>query len=139
MVICALCGLVFDERTAAPACGTCPLATGCTLVACPNCGFHAAVHDRGADSAGTAASEPATTLADLSPGETAAVADLDPGLDLPRQRALVALGLLPGVRVRLVRRSPTLTVRTGARLLALDRTLASGVRITAGPANGRHD
>lgn len=35
---CALCGYQFD--TAALACyGKCPLAAGCNVVCCPNCGY----------------------------------------------------------------------------------------------------
>lgn len=36
---CGFCGLVFDPRTAADACGSCPLVRGCHLVRCPRCGY----------------------------------------------------------------------------------------------------
>ncbi len=36
---CSLCGHVFDEKSAAAACARCPIARGCNLARCPNCGF----------------------------------------------------------------------------------------------------
>ena len=40
---CALCGCEFDEDTAAPACGHCPMSRSCTLVRCPKCGYESPV------------------------------------------------------------------------------------------------
>ena len=38
MVKCALCGHEFDER--ALACHSqCPMAQGCAIICCPNCGY----------------------------------------------------------------------------------------------------
>ncbi len=36
---CSMCGLEFEERTAAAACAGCPLNRGCKLIKCPRCGF----------------------------------------------------------------------------------------------------
>ena len=36
---CSLCGMIFDELRAAPACSGCALRRRCDLVKCPNCGF----------------------------------------------------------------------------------------------------
>ncbi len=38
---CALCGFVFDEQGAGCR-PSCPMARGCNLVCCPNCGHGAA-------------------------------------------------------------------------------------------------
>ena len=38
-VRCGFCGLEFDPREAADACGSCPLVRGCHLVRCPRCGY----------------------------------------------------------------------------------------------------
>lgn len=38
MIKCALCGFKFDQR--ALACHSqCPLAEGCAIICCPNCGY----------------------------------------------------------------------------------------------------
>ncbi|MFH1650673.1 MAG: hypothetical protein ABID87_01000 [Chloroflexota bacterium] len=36
---CPLCGLEFNPDEAQAACASCPLARGCHLVRCPNCGY----------------------------------------------------------------------------------------------------
>ena len=36
---CALCGYEFREEEGQAACAGCPLARGCRLVRCPNCGY----------------------------------------------------------------------------------------------------
>ena len=38
LLTCTLCGHEFDP-TVHPACQSCPLQKGCTLVCCPKCGF----------------------------------------------------------------------------------------------------
>ena len=42
---------------------------------------------------------------------------------------LAALGILPGVRVRIVQRSPAWVLRVGRTEIALDDTLASRIRV----------
>lgn len=36
---CTLCGYEFNESEAQKSCKCCPLAGGCKLIKCPNCGF----------------------------------------------------------------------------------------------------
>lgn len=36
---CPLCGLEFKENDGQAACKSCPLATSCSLIKCPNCGY----------------------------------------------------------------------------------------------------
>ncbi len=36
---CPLCGMEFNPEHAQKACAGCPLAKGCNLVKCPNCGY----------------------------------------------------------------------------------------------------
>jgi len=43
---CALCGYMFDEKKADKACLACPMAKGCKLVKCPNCGYEAPPEDK---------------------------------------------------------------------------------------------
>lgn len=44
-------------------------------------------------------------------------------------RKLVALGVLPGVRVELVQRYPAFVIRIGHAELAMDATMASHIRV----------
>jgi Fe2+ transport system protein FeoA len=47
----------------------------------------------------------------------------------PEAAKLAALGLLPGVRVRVLQRRPVYVVRIGRTEIALDETLASRIRL----------
>jgi hypothetical protein len=38
LITCSMCGYTFDSSNH-PACGSCPLQSGCLAVCCPNCGF----------------------------------------------------------------------------------------------------
>lgn len=39
LVTCGYCRETFAEDRGQPACGACPLKSGCSLVRCPHCGF----------------------------------------------------------------------------------------------------
>lgn len=39
MTTCPLCGKTYDEKNTGSACKGCPMAKGCTLIRCPNCGY----------------------------------------------------------------------------------------------------
>ena len=69
-------------------------------------------------------------LTALSPGEEATVSCLDAG-DRAVAR-LAALGILPGVRLRLVQRYPTFVFRVGYAEVAIDHALASMVHVRRG-------
>lgn len=43
---CALCGYVFDETKSESLCRGCPIAKGCKLVRCPNCGYETPPEDK---------------------------------------------------------------------------------------------
>lgn len=40
---CTMCGYRFEQKAGQAACKNCPMAGGCDLVCCPNCGFEAPV------------------------------------------------------------------------------------------------
>ncbi|MGB9867557.1 MAG: FeoA family protein [Bacillota bacterium] len=60
-----------------------------------------------------------TTLAQLNPGEWATVASID-AMSPGHLRKLLAFGLLPGTRVRLLQATPVAVVEVGYTRLALD-------------------
>lgn len=47
----------------------------------------------------------------------------------PEAAKLASLGILPGVRIRLLQRFPAYVLRVGRSELALDAELASGIRV----------
>jgi Fe2+ transport system protein FeoA len=68
------------------------------------------------------------TVASLVPGQTAEIFEL-----LSKDKAilqkLASLGLLPGARLKLLRRFPCFLLQTGYAQLALDRRLAMSIAI----------
>ena len=125
MVTCPLCGFSFEESMGKSACANCPIGGDCTWECCPNCGYALAPGHRGPTGA-------AKNLAELRPGEAAEIADLDALAGDERVKAAISMGLVPGVRVQMVRRHPTVLVKAGLRSLALDEGLARTVLLVRG-------
>lgn len=70
-------------------------------------------------------------LTDLEKGRAATITCLeDPGDSVGRK--LAGLGMLPGAGLELLQRRPVFVVRMGRAELALDRELASRVRVRTG-------
>jgi len=111
------------------ACANCPMGGDCTWACCPNCGYALAPGRKGPSAV-------AKNLAELRPGDSAEILDLDSSGGAKRGKvsggtagaerinAAISLGLVPGVRVQMVRRHPTVLVKAGLRSLALDEALA---------------
>lgn len=126
---CALCGFEFSEADAKRPCASCPLGEKCELVCCPNCGYQAPQephwlsrlrHWRRRNGIYEG------TLAALQSGAVSEIIALRPR-DESILHKLTALGLLPGVRVRVLRRFPTYLIEIGHAQIALDRELASAI------------
>ncbi len=69
----------------------------------------------------------ATPLTELASGDEATIACLD--AETRAVAKLAALGILPGVRVRLVQRYPAYVFRVGYGEVAIDESLAATVRV----------
>lgn len=67
-------------------------------------------------------------LTDLGIGGGGAISCLE-GPGAPRSAKLMALGLVPGVRLRLLQRYPAFVIRVGRAELALDAELAGRIRV----------
>ncbi len=129
---CALCGLEFSEAEARRPCKSCPVGQACDLVCCPNCGYQAPREPKwlsrwrlrwrprlGAQDG---------TLATLGPGVETEIISVRPR-DKRTLHKLTALGLLPGVRVRLLRKFPCYLIELGHVQIALDKELASAILV----------
>jgi Fe2+ transport system protein FeoA len=148
---CPYCGtaLLLAGACAAGACGAaCGSAGGCALIRCPGCGrawphprrsrlawrLAAWLARRAAARAGRVRARraplPADSLAALAVGRPALIVSL--GSAGEGLRPLAALGLVPGVAVRLRQRWPALVLELGETTVALDAALAR--RITVAPA-----
>ena len=70
------------------------------------------------------------TLADLMPGQHAVVLGLKPAFsDAQNVRKYLAMGLVPGVEIKLIQRFPAYVFELGYSQFAIDRELASVVLV----------
>jgi len=131
-----MCGLEYEpgggrcrERGCALAFG------GCRLHHCPRCGYETPDESgsvlarwvRRLLDRGPAAAKPRATLADLGPGCEATVTAIDGDAGLVAR--LTGQGLTPGTVVRLVQRVPSYVFEVGETTLAVERSVAEGIRI----------
>jgi Fe2+ transport system protein FeoA len=137
--VCALCGFRFEPGGASCAERGCPWAVGrCAILDCPRCGY--AVPDERASTIarwirrwlGGRAAAPAesTTLADLRSGDEGVVEAVQGEAALVAR--LTAQGLVPGVSLRLVQRTPSYVIELGETTLAVERRVAEAIRVQAG-------
>lgn len=75
----------------------------------------------------------AVELSELAVGERGTVSCLDDPGGL-HARKLAAMGILPGIHVELLQRSPVFVLRTGYSDFAVDRELAERIRVRRGEA-----
>lgn len=127
---CTLCGFEFSEADAKRPCARCPLGVNCDLVCCPNCGYQTPAEPRWLRRwrrrRRGSLELSSQTLAARKPGWDGEIVEVH-AYDAAVLRKLTALGLLPGVRVRLLRRFPCYLVELGHAQIALDRELASAI------------
>jgi Fe2+ transport system protein FeoA len=137
-VTCSFCGGSFEEAAARRHCQACPVGPGCRSVRCPRCGYETPEEPRflrrlarwagslSRRSAGEERVQP-RTLADLGPGESGTVEAIRmDGVDM---RKLLALGVVPGCPITLLRRSPSFVFRMGYSQFTVDRRLADSVLV----------
>jgi Fe2+ transport system protein FeoA len=139
LLTCPLCGFAFERADALCRHG-CPLGATCGLARCPVCEYEfperrprgvwlRRLLGRGA--AAPAGDEGLRTARDLLPGERANVLCLA-GDSPSRRNNLAVFGLVPGAEIVLVQRLPSLVVRIGETVLALEAEVAAD--IVVGPA-----
>jgi Fe2+ transport system protein FeoA len=121
---CPLCGCRFPEAAGKTACRGCPLAFGCRLIKCPNCGYDL---PRQASSA-----QQAAPLSKLRSGQSGKVADIyTPKLD--QLQKLTAMGILPGTSISILQTYPTYVFQSGQTQFAVDKEIADAIYVRVDP------
>lgn len=132
---CGFCGKEFEVAEAAAACAGCPLHRTCGKGKCPYCGYEAIKTPRWLSwltrGGGTAesAGNGACTLASMRAGERGVIRGLA-GADERTVRKLMAMGLVPGTELSVIRAKPGVVLRIGFGELALDRETAGRVQMS---------
>lgn len=146
---CSFCGYEFDKTTT-HGCEHCPLHTTCGKVKCPNCGFempkenlvarrfrrrrHRAGSEKrgrgyGAGGAGKEQQfERRITLSQLNNGDNAVISQIDTS-DQRTLNKIMALGILPGMRVTVIQRYPTFVFQVGNTRVTADNNLVNRILI----------
>lgn len=146
---CAFCGYEFDETQARSGCQGCPMHRSCGKLRCPNCGYEALpepgliklirrwgekkMFDKGSSGALAAGSfagaiPGARSLAEMAPGQSGKILSLNTR-DQNQLRKLMAMGILPGVSVRLIQKHPAYVFQVGNTQIAVDRQIAQSMRV----------
>jgi len=148
---CALCGYDFAEQEGQTECPACPLSGTCNMLRCPNCGYDnpraskletwlgrwfrkpRRVQDvRPAPvlvgEAAPGGDETPSSLAALRPGQSGEIVQVS-SRDSGRLQRLMAMGLLPGARFRLLRTFPAFVLQVGFTQIALDEDIARDILV----------
>jgi len=132
--MCALCGTAFDLADASSSCKGCVLATGCDLIRCPNCGYETPKEPRWlkkifkkTDDHSTPSSN-AITLSKLKRGQAAKITRLNTN-DREILRKLMAMGVFPGLTIRMIQAYPSYVFQIGESQFAIDKKLADNIYV----------
>lgn len=137
---CGFCNHQFTEEDAEASCSRCALFGGCRFLRCPSCGYEmprtpgllkilqrwAARRTRNTSS--QAGTPPELPLALLGTGSCAVVLSIDDSSTHERSK-LMALGIVPGVDLRLIQKFPSYVVTVGFTQLALDKETAGLIHV----------
>jgi len=142
-MICRECGTEFDEKQSEVACALCCARSHCSMVKCPNCGIEmprpphplTLLKEKLFGKKNMGKVEPAPdglcrrpgfTLSEIPEGKHVLVERF---LDPAHVRKFLALGILPGMSLTVVKQNPSVLVRAGYSVFALDKALAQTVLV----------
>lgn len=151
---CPMCGGIIDLEAQSRICRSCPLYSwtrGCRLdlVRCPHCGYHSLPSERraalplpstcrqpsaaapgtpGGEEGGGEAGRAERTLNEVAVGREARLHSFN-GLNEMALQRLVAYGLVPGVRLRVLQRRPATILKFRQTELALEKHLAGAIYV----------
>src|SRR3989338_5361628 len=133
---CTFCGYVFDPACALVTCQGCFLKKGCDLIQCPNCRFELVAEPRKEST-----SEKTKEMIEAGIAGEAAITQLDVNKDTVvtrlnapdrgAMRKLIAMGVLPGTKIRLIQKFPSYVFQCGYDRFTLDEELAALILVRA--------
>ena len=146
---CPMCHGLLDATAQAQACQSCPLyhlARGCRLqlIRCPTCGYHSLPGEERAPRQMLPAVEPLhmedgaapCPLNELAVGAQACLVGFDSLTERDLQR-LMAYGLVPGARLKVLQRVPAYILKIYETELALEHSLVKAIYVHPDPSVDR--
>lgn len=143
---CPMCHMTLDATAQAQACRSCPLyrwTRGCRLqlIHCPGCGYHSLPIEEVAKPQAPPAVEPlpmkgsgvARPLSELAVGAQARLLSFD-GLNDKDLQRLMAYGLVPGVRLKVLQRVPAYILKVHETELAVEGALTKAIYVLSDTA-----
>jgi Fe2+ transport system protein FeoA/rubredoxin len=139
---CSFCGYEFNETNTA-GCKSCPLQANCGKIKCPHCGFEMPQENllwkwfrrrrRGAGAGRRHGQRKkvytdALPLSQLEAGKEAVVCYIDTG-NKSTLNKIMALGILPGVRVTMIQKFPTFVFQVGNTRVTADEQLVNTIMV----------
>lgn len=112
---CPLCGLEFDAKQLVSVCGSCPLISRCPLVRCPQCSYEWP--------AGQDTGDRHDILLNIPQGVPRKIISVCT-IRIEHVKKIVALGILPGVSITVLRKSPAFLCRIGFAQISIDESIA---------------
>jgi Fe2+ transport system protein FeoA len=139
---CSMCDFEFDEESAVLECQRCAVFGGCQKVRCPSCGYHSPRETRlirwlrrvigKRQESPVVSVDGATPLSHGRPGATGVIAPVVTS-DQGAVQKLMAMGLLPGVEIRLLRRFPSFVFQVDYSQFTIDKELAGKILVHWSP------
>lgn len=116
---CGLCGYSFDERQMVQACSGCIFSKGCQLTRCPRCAYEWPKDKR---------EEKLSVFTQLNIGDKRKILSIGTNEDVILEK-IISLGILPGLDITLVRKSPAILCEIGYTHIALDEEIAKFILV----------
>jgi len=137
MIKCNFCGYRFSEGHGITGCKGCPVNKTCGKCKCPNCGYEIPqkpgllkfFKKYGKKTATGPCSNCSTTpLTSMQVGQTGTIAKLDTK-DGNTLRKLLAMGILPGMTIKMIQNFPAYVLQVGYTQVALDKETAQVIMV----------
>ncbi|KKR31630.1 MAG: hypothetical protein UT63_C0064G0012 [Candidatus Gottesmanbacteria bacterium GW2011_GWC2_39_8] len=116
---CSFCGYLFKENEGAGGCESCPIIHGCPLISCPNCGF---------EFPKSLTENNVMPLTEMKSGEKGVIHSVCTK-DQTILAKIVAMGMLPGIKVGIKQKIPSLRCRFGYTEYAIDDSIAKVILV----------
>ena len=127
---CSYCGAVFDLNEAAQGCNGCPMGNSCGKIKCPKCNFEMPAKPitpsyikKIKEMFNIKKSFKKDSVLSLNIGDEAYIKEIQTK-DASKLQKLMSFGLLPGAKIKVIKKYPAIVVEEGFSQIAIDENIA---------------